>query len=134
MTEQIEAAAKAVYDFVMPDQDQLAVLIHQSEMIDAGKPLPEQLKDVLAICAGIARAALAAADAAAWCWDMTKAPRNGTDFIACDLNNGDPLMTACYISIDGTLCKSLGEILDEQDFAPTCWRPLPAPPETNDAR
>ena len=57
----VEAAAREVYDFPMPDGDALAVLIHCSDYIRDDKPLPDQLADVRAICADIARAVLAVA-------------------------------------------------------------------------
>lgn len=57
----VEAAAKAIYDHPMPDGDALAVLIHCSDYVDGGVPMPEQLKQTMDICACIARAVLAAA-------------------------------------------------------------------------
>ena len=64
-------------------------------------------------------------------WEAIKtAPRNGTAFLACKANPEPPghLMAVCYLSSDGTLCfDATGEIVDEE-FQPTHWMRLPAPP------
>jgi hypothetical protein len=38
-------------------------------------------------------------------------------------------MAVCYLSTDGTLCYEAGErIVEEDEFQPTHWTELPAPP------
>lgn len=77
----MEAAAKAVYDHPMSDGDALAVLIHCSDYVDGGVPMPEQLRRTLDICAGIAQAAVAAYERAQWSTD-TEAARGAGKFLA----------------------------------------------------
>jgi hypothetical protein len=50
----------AVFNFVMPDQDPLGVLMHQSELVDGRLPLPAQIEQVRAICNDIAQAVIVA--------------------------------------------------------------------------
>lgn len=62
-------------------------------------------------------------------WKPIKsAPRDGTAFLAC-IDDEPPKMAVCYLSIDGTLClDATGSIVDEDEFEPTHWMPLPDPP------
>lgn len=64
-------------------------------------------------------------------WKPIKsAPRNGTAFLACqNLSDDESKMAVCYLSIDRTLCyDASGSIVDEEDFSPTHWMPLPEAP------
>jgi len=57
---------------------------------------------------------------------MRSAPRDGTDFLACD---AEQQMAVCFISMSGTLCYSAGErIVEDGEFEPTHWMPVPEPP------
>ena len=57
---------------------------------------------------------------------MRSAPHNGRAFLACDAEGA---MAVCYLSTDGTLCYEAGErIVEEDEFHPTHWTELPAPP------
>jgi hypothetical protein len=56
---------------------------------------------------------------------MRSAPHDGRAFLASD---ADGRMGVCYLSIDGTLCFEVGEHIIDDEFQPTHWTELPAPP------
>lgn len=60
---------------------------------------------------------------------IKSAPRDGTAFLAYQEGIEPPTMAVCYISIDRTLCyAATTDIVDEGEFEPTHWMPLPDPP------
>lgn len=77
----IEAATSAVYDHPMPDGDALAVLIHCSECVPGDIPIGDQLSRTRETCAGIAKAAVAAYEAAQWHPGLHGAPHD-TEIVA----------------------------------------------------
>lgn len=61
---------------------------------------------------------------------MPSAPDDGTPFLACqNIDDDESKMAVCYLSTSGTLCyDASGGIVDEDEFDPTHWMPLPEPP------
>lgn len=61
---------------------------------------------------------------------MRSAPRDGTPFLACqNLDDAESKMAVCYLSTDSTLClDATGSIIEDDEFQPTHWMPLPDPP------
>jgi hypothetical protein len=66
---------------------------------------------------------------------METAPRDGTPFLAWHAEgiDGEPHWAVCYYGVDGWLCYDTGGVAADDrddDFRPTHWTHLPAPPET----
>lgn len=60
---------------------------------------------------------------------MTTAPRDGTPFLAWARDDNGGRLAVVYISIDRTLCYDATlSIVEDEDFKPTHWIPLPEPP------
>ena len=58
---------------------------------------------------------------------MRSAPRDGTAFLAWDRER--EVTGVCYLSADRTLCfEATGSIVEQEEFSPTHWMPLPEPP------
>ena len=79
---------------------------------------------------GDVQAALIAADRAAWCFDMSKAPDDGTKvLLVWKYWTDDPVVGWFVKAYDSWECDLA---LSNDEPPPTAWRPLPMPPEVNE--